>query len=318
MAELKVGIVGCGRMGTERARCSEASGARIAAVFDIDQARSSNFARRYGAANLSRGEDLFCQNLSAVFVCTAPGRRGPVEMGCIESALPVYVEKPIGVSLDQCKGLLSSLRRKPVLNGVGYMNRYRRSVLLAKEVLQGAEVIGFSAHWVCKRYGVPWWEIERDSGGPHNEQATHLFDLCRFLIGEIETVQSAFRGTSQVSSSIECRGGILGNAFYSCDGKEKDIGVRIFTRSGSLVLSGWNFRLTENSVDGRLAEDAGEDVFQVETRTFLDAVESERRDLLKSDFFDAARTQAVMDAVRHSGESNQRARVESEESGPGV
>ena len=300
MAQLRVGIVGCGRMGRERARCSEASGAQVAAVFDIEPERSSDLASKYGAESLNRPEDFFGRGLDAIFVCTAPGARGPAEGDCIHAGLPFYVEKPIGISLERSRDTLARLQQSPVLNGVGYMNRYRRSIALAKEVLKTTEAIGFSAYWVCKRYGVPWWESEIDSGGPHNEQATHLFDLCRYLLGDIERVQSSFRENSQVSSLLECRRGVLGTAFYSCDGNEKNIGLRIFTRHGSLTLSGWNFCLAENTVDGRLVEE-NEDIFLVETASFLEAVQSGHTGLVKSDFFDAAQTQAVMDAVRESG-----------------
>ncbi len=199
------------------------------------------------SARVSHAEMLFGLNLDALFICTAPGTRGPIEMRCIEARLPFYVEKPVGISTDACQGVARRLEHSPVLNGVGYMNRYRRSIQKAEAILGTTSVIGFSAHWVCKRYGVPWWEIERDSGGPHNEQATHLFDLVRFLIGEVHFVKSIFAGNSRASTALGCEGNIPGTCFYSCDGNGKDIGIRVFAGTGSVVLSGWNFCLTENT-----------------------------------------------------------------------
>lgn len=300
MAKLSIGILGCGRMGRERARCSREWGAQVAAVFDVNDSRSTELADAYGAEKLARMDDLFRRDLDALFICLAPGSRGPAEIGCIESEMPFYVEKPIGLSVVQCKDVLLRLRRKPVMNGVGYMNRYRTSVLMAKEVLQSSPVIGFSAYWVGKRYNVPWWEVEKESGGPHNEQATHLFDLCRFLIGDIQRVYSASQGISRVSTVIECTGSTLGTAFYSCDGAGKDIGIRVFTREGTLVLSGWDFRLTENTIDGRLSLEPDQDIFLLETGSFLRSIESHTSGEIKSDLFDAAKTQAAMDAVRKS------------------
>lgn len=292
-------------MGKERARCATACGAKISAVFDTDQARSAELVAHHRGESLRSVDDFFEKSLDALFVCLAPGSRGSVELDSIAAGLPFFVEKPIGVSLERCQPILSHLQDRPLVNGVGYMNRYRSSVLQTKRILSEADVIGFSAHWVCKRYQVPWWESEPHSGGPHNEQATHLFDLCRFLVGEVEGVQSRFRGVSQVSSSLECTGGVLGNVFYSCDGNGKDIGFQVFTRRGSVVLSGWDFHLAGNTVDGRVADHHAEDIFLIETGVFLQAVESRRPELVKSDFVDAARTQAVMDAVRRSGVSHQ-------------
>ncbi len=313
MTDLKIGIVGCGRMGKERARCSQASQATVAAFFDIDSTRSSELARLYNAKSLARVDDCFDMDLDALFLCTAPGTRGPVEMRCIEAGLPLHVEKPIGLSVELGLPILSCLRDAPVLNAVGYMNRYRSSVVLARELLHSAEIIGFSAHWVCKRYNVPWWEQEQFSGGPHNEQATHLIDLCRYLVGDVRLVNSMFHGISRVSSSLECESGVLGTVFYSCDGNGKDIGMRIFTSAGSLFLSGWDFRLAENGIDGRLPIASDEDIFLIETQNFLEAVRLGRQSLLKSDFADALKTQAVMDALKRSAQQAKSAEIRYQE-----
>lgn len=302
MSELKIGIVGCGRMGRERARCVHSLGHLLHTVHDVDETRCRELAAQYKAHAATRVEDCFRAGLDALFVCTAPGTRGPVETKCIQQGLPIFVEKPIGVSVEQCADLLWSLEQKPVVNGVGYMNRYRNSVLLAREILSETKILGFSAHWVCKRYNVPWWEDEQSSGGPHNEQATHLFDISRFLIGEVADVESLFCNSSRAATLLRFETGVLGTAFYSCDGCEKDIGMRIFSAQGSLVLTGWDFRISANTIDGRLADNDGQDVFLGETSAFLRAVESGNQDLIACSFPEAAKTQRILDAARRSSQ----------------
>ncbi len=302
MSELKVGIIGCGRMGRERARCVHSLGQRVHTVFDVDEERCCELAFQYGAQAATRVEDCFSAGLEALFLCTAPGMRGQLETKCIQQALPIFVEKPIGVSVDQCDELLWSLEQRPVVNGVGYMNRYRASVLLARGIVRETNILGFSAHWVCKRYNVPWWEDERYSGGPHNDQATHLFDVSRLLIGEVVEVESLFRSSSRVATLLRFETGALGTAFYSCDGSEKDIGMRILTAQGSLVLAGWDFRIVANTIDGRLADNDGQDVFLDETSAFLRAVRSGNQDLIACSFPEAAKTQRILDAARRSSQ----------------
>ena len=76
--------------------------------------------------------------------------------------------------------LLELVKRVGVVNAVGYMNRCRNSVRLAKKVLSGRKVLGISCAWVGKKYLVPWW-IDKDlSGGPFNEQATHVWNFVDF------------------------------------------------------------------------------------------------------------------------------------------
>ena len=302
MSELRVGIIGCGRMGRERARCVSSLGHVVHTVFDVDDERCRELAAQYGAHSVIRLEDCFRADLDAIFICTAPGTRGTVEIKCIQQALPIFVEKPIGISATGCEELLLKLEQRPVVNAVGYMNRYRASVLLAQEILRESNILGFSAQWVCKRYNVSWWQDERTSGGPHNDQATHLFDLGRFLIGEVAEVQSLFVSPSRVATLFRFEGHALGTAFYSCEGSEKDIGMRIFTTQGSLALEGWDFRIIANSVDGRLADNDGQDVFLEETSAFLGAVRSGNQDAIACSFADAAKTQRVLDAARRSSQ----------------
>jgi predicted dehydrogenase len=182
------------------------------------------------------------------------------------------------------------------------MNRYRKSVAAARQTLRGAEVIGMSAYWVCKKYCVNWWQDAELSGGPHNEQATHLFDLSRFLLGEVMDIVSLSQGPNACACVFRFAGGALGTSVYSCEAQDKDIGIRVFSKQGSLVLSGWDFQLTDNSIDGVLSS-FEEDIFLQETAAFLRAVCLNRQDLLVSDFADAVKTQQVMDGAQQSWRS---------------
>lgn len=302
MRPLRVAVIGCGRMGRERLRTARAWGAEIAGVYDADPARAS----AAGAPLLSGPDDLQRTACDAVFVCTPPGERQPYALAAIDSGAALFVEKPIGPSAAAVQAITDALRVSSVLTGVGYMNRYRASVQLAARVLAHRQVIGAAGFWVCGRYGVPWWLDCATSGGPHNEQATHLYDLCRLLIGEVQQVTACFHRPATgaplaAATAVRFRSGATGTLFYSCQATAKDIGLRVFTPEGSLFLSGWDLRLSENTIDGTIATDAGpEDIFLIETSAFLDAVASGDASLIRCDWDDALRTQALVDAAASS------------------
>lgn len=304
MAELRVGIVGCGRMGRERARCAQASGAHVAAVWDPDTHRAGALATQYGAAVLEVEDFAGCD---AIFLCTPPDARPALAMWAVDSRLPFFAEKPLTVDHIAAEPVLRALERAPVINAVGYMNRWRASVQYARQALSGRTLLGMTAHWVNRGYGVPWWLDERASGGPYNEQATHVFDLARHLCGEIDDV--AAMGASppaggalplSVATSLRFASGALGTFLYSCQSTAKEIGARVFTTEGSLAFSGWDFRLVENTIDGTIPALAAEDVFLVETRAFLDSVRTGIPEPALADWADAAQTQQVVDAARSS------------------
>ncbi len=105
-SELKVAIVGCGRMGRERARCVQTLGAGVQCVFDVDRERSSRLAQEHGARAANSWEECLAESPDAAFICIPPGLRGPIETECVERGIPLLVEKPIGLAANECKHLV--------------------------------------------------------------------------------------------------------------------------------------------------------------------------------------------------------------------
>jgi|ERR1700730_1362650 myo-inositol 2-dehydrogenase/D-chiro-inositol 1-dehydrogenase len=307
MQPLKVGIVGCGRMGTERADAVIKVGARIVWFCDIDPARAEALASRFSDTLTAKPEELDLHSVDAVFVCVPPAYRGPIELRCLASSVPLFVEKPIGLSAEHAFPLLEQSKRSVVINAVGYMNRYRNSVRLARDILSGRNILGITCVWVGRKYRVPWWTDSNLSGGPFNEQATHAVDLCRCLVGEIGATTSVI-APSQNSSDPEFGvavamgflNGPVGTVFYNCEAKEKDIRLHVFCEDGTLDFEGWDLAMTRNTIDGKLPKAEQDEIFVKETRAFLNAIRSGDQSLVECDLAQAYRTQQVVDKIRHS------------------
>src|SRR5271166_4678471 len=140
---MRIGILGCGRMGNERARATVALGHKLAAVYDPDISRARTLAANYSASAVLQTEDEIPRSsLDAVFICTPPGSRTNYELVAIEANLPFFVEKPVAVQSSDCLTVLTALGGAPTINGVGYMNRCRHSVLLARQLLAGSDILG--------------------------------------------------------------------------------------------------------------------------------------------------------------------------------
>lgn len=299
---MQVAIVGCGRMGRERAKAATASGVSSMLLFDEDSDRALSLAREFPLCTVTHTLDGVIANLpEALFICTPPFCRGPLERRAVDLSIPFFVEKPIGVSGDQIHDVVELLRRRPVLNAVGYMNRYRNSVAHAHEVLQSRKIIGVAAHWVGKKYAVPWWTVRQQSGGPFNEQATHFMDIVRYLCGEAEglhAVASARDGLeTTVAVTLRLASGALGNFLYSCEAKEKDILISIETTEGVLEFRGWDLELARNTIDNTYPCPESKPIFEKETRAFLQGITTADKSLVLSDFADAYQTQVAVDRV---------------------
>ena len=181
------------------------------------------------------------------------------------------------------------------------MNRYRNSVSHVRAILQSRNIIGISAHWIGKKYGVPWWGAIGQSGGPFNEQATHLVDLFRHLAGVAEPLCAAAHVPEGVETTVlammRLSGTGLGSFLYSCEAKDKDIFVIIETPEGVLELRGWDLNLVRNTIDGSQPQPESKPIFEKETHAFLQAVAGGNRDLILADFKEAYQTQVLMDRI---------------------
>ena len=291
-------------MGREHARAATILGARVCLLYDCDISRSQMLADEYPASRvLPDLKTIDWRAIDAVFVCTPPSCRGPVEMSAASAGVPIFVEKPVGISAEQCWRLERALKMTPVINSVGYMNRYRDSVLRAREFLARQEPVGIACNWVGAPYRVGWWSQPDHSGGPFNEQATHFVDLCRFLMGEvIEVFAFARKSVSKagiddtITVTLSFAGDALGTLLYSCRASDKQIGIRIFSTTGGLELEGWDLRLKDD--EGK--EDYFEDPYIKEDAAFFAAIDAADQSLIKSSVADAVRTQMVVDAVHRS------------------
>ena len=88
--------------------------------------------------------------------------------------------------------------------------------------IRAAAVLGAAGNWVNASYAVPWWGRRELSGGPVNEQATHLVDLARHLVGEVrgrawvelEIDSPSFAFTGKDFPSVD--------SIFSCGSKESN------------------------------------------------------------------------------------------------
>lgn len=310
---MRVAIVGTGRMGSERARAAKQWGAEVIALYDPDSESARALAEECGGARVLSGVgELPWEELSAIFVCTPPSARGEVEREAIRRGVSFFVEKPVGLDSAAAESTLRALLARPVINAVGYMNRYRPSVLRARELIRARPLLGLSAHWVGKPYRKSWWFDPAGSGGAVNEQATHLIDLARFLGGELEWVSGmASDDGLEASCALQFETGPLFSILYSARARVKTISVSAFAEDRTVSLDGWELGLRD---DPERAQTPGPDpdkgtAFRREVEAFLSAVRRGDGAGIWSPFPDAFETQRVVDALRRAFESGRRERV---------
>jgi myo-inositol 2-dehydrogenase / D-chiro-inositol 1-dehydrogenase len=305
---IRAGIVGAGRMGRERVRAARLLGAQISFVCDPDIERARILAADADARCLRRTEDIDFGDIDALFVCTPPAIRSNIATAAVSAGVALFIEKPVALDAAQALGLLDAVRTTPVINAVGYMNRYRSSVLSARRQAQHSLPIAVAFQWLAARYRAQWWLDRSQSGGPINEQCTHYIDLCRFLLGEISDVYAVSRSLadtpdSEGTAAITLRfdSGLIGTGLYSCEASQKQMAFEVFFPDRSVRMQGWDLRLSDDS--------AAEDIFLKELAAFFQALTTGDPSFVLSDIDSALKTQAVIDAIRRAMQSGRPERI---------
>jgi len=184
--ELSVGLVGAGGVGARHAATlAGIDGVRLAAVTDVDPGRARALAADSGAVvHPDLAALLAAGGLDAVWLCLPPFAHGDAERAVIEAGLPFFVEKPLAVDTGVAEQIDVAVAARGLITATGYHWRYMPGVEAAAAALAGTPVVLADGTWWDKVPPVSWWLRPELSGGQLVEQATHLVDVLRVLVGE--------------------------------------------------------------------------------------------------------------------------------------
>lgn len=311
---VKIGFIGCGGIASAHMKAlAEIEDAQIVACMDIDADKAAQAAAQFAGVSSYADvrEMLDAHELDAAYVCVIPSAHGDIELALIERDIPFLVEKPIAHDRETPLRILEALDGKDLITSVGYMFRYRENVARAKAYLAEDTPVIARGAWLGGMPGVMWWRQKHMSGGQAMEQTTHVFDLARYLLGEVTSVFC--RGRTGLITGVEAydvedasictltfESGMLCEISSSCALKMGEVSLEIFTQNGSIRLSDWALNLELSTQDKKEVLTSTEDIFRVEDEAFVSAVESGSMDGIRSPYADAVKTQMVVCAANES------------------
>jgi myo-inositol 2-dehydrogenase/D-chiro-inositol 1-dehydrogenase len=164
-------------------------GVRVAAVSDPQRDRAEALAASCGATVVGGVEAVVDAGVDCLYVCVPPSEHGAPEVCAVEADVPVFVEKPLAADLSTAEEIGERLTGAGLLAVAGYQWRYLDTLETARRLLADAPARLVLGAWLDKAPRTPWWADQRRSGGQMVEQATHLLDVARVLVGEVLTVR---------------------------------------------------------------------------------------------------------------------------------
>jgi predicted dehydrogenase len=237
------------------------------------------------------------EEVDAAWITVPPGSHGEIEMSLVERGIPFFVEKPLSADRRTGEEIAATVASKGIIAGVGYHWRAMDSIPEVKRTLAGKP-----AHMVCAAWhdATPppvWWRHQATSGGQMVEQATHLFDIARFLVGEA-CVTAAAAGRHErpkypdadvddVSAALlRFNGGAIGVFTATCLlGSNAAVYVQLMCEG--LLITVTQGGVTYDTGRERREVRVGNDPGVAEDRAFLEAVRRNDPTLLFSSYADA-------------------------------
>ncbi|MDE0682955.1 MAG: Gfo/Idh/MocA family oxidoreductase, partial [Candidatus Poribacteria bacterium] len=250
-----------------------------------------------------------------VFTCIPPGAHTTQVADAAASGAAVFVAKPVAQDLDTANHARDAIASAGVINQVGYMARYSDITAKAKELV-GDQKLTMGIGRFLTRMGAnhPWWGKYEVSRGQMVEQTTHVFDLIRYFLGDVDSVQAY--GIKNVSDGIadfeECtvcnlkfQSGAVGSITSTCVARAHE------NFATELVGDDLYLKLTHDS--GLRGQISGEGIDYTGTEAgyfrqveqFINAVDANDQGLVLSSYADAVKSLAVTLAANRSLETGQ-------------
>lgn len=285
MDRVRVGVIGAGFIaGRHIGNLLGFDDVTIVAVADALAERAQEQATRCnGKAYTNHEEMLNQEQIDALYICVPPFAHGALELAALERRLPFFVEKPLATTWKTAQTIAASVATQNLVTAVGYHWRYLDTTEEAQELLSQKPARLALGYWLDFTPPPAWWSREEQSGGQMVEQTTHIFDLARLLIGEVDRVYAAGARLERPAfananvfdvslATLHFTSGALGNMASTCLlNWPHRIGLHLFSEGMAIELS--EFELMIDVGRGRPVRRAEGDPFVREDRAFIDAVQ---------------------------------------------
>lgn len=169
----------------------------LVAVCDLVREKAEHNARWFGGRRVYTdvGEMLANEELDGVYICGLPDMMDEVGLQVLEAGLPIFVEKPSAIDVPQARELAQAADDKGLWGMVAFMMRFAPAHVMAREIITSPDFGGLQMMETRFTEGpYPQWAgIEDTLLAFLTGQLCHMFDLVRYMGGEVKWVQATKR-----------------------------------------------------------------------------------------------------------------------------
>jgi UDP-N-acetyl-2-amino-2-deoxyglucuronate dehydrogenase len=269
--KIGIGIIGYGSISPFHVKSIlELDNCELIAIQSSSEEKRRKISNELGILAFEDYKALISQdNIQLIIICTPSGFHLDLAIAAMDAGKHVVVEKPLEITVERCKKMISSSLKSGVSLSCIFQNRYGSDYLKVFEAIQSGELgkllIG-SASIKWKRdqayYDATSWRgtIKGDGGAVLINQGIHTIDQLIHLMGKVKTVSGSIRtlthdieGEDVATATLEFENGALGiiegsTSMYKAFPEK----IEIHGEKGSIILEGGKVIHWESEQRGKL------------------------------------------------------------------
>lgn len=266
MKEIGWGFIGCGEVTEKKSgpAFNEVPGSHVVAVMSRNAEKAESYAKRHNIKKWYTDplELINDPEINAIYIATPPSSHATFAIMAMKAGKPVYIEKPLAASYEDCARInrISELTGVPCF--VAYYRRYLPYFQKVKQIIQSG-AIGTPAN-VQMRFSVPPrdldyksngslpWRLQPDiaGGGYFYDLAPHQLDLIQDIFGVItrahgycSNMAKLYKAEDTISACFYFENGLPGSGSWCFVGHQsaKEDRIEVIGEKGMLSFSVYNY-----------------------------------------------------------------------------
>ena len=266
MKLLKWGFIGCGEVTEKKSgpAFNLVEGSEVVAVMSRNKDKARSYAERHHVKKwYTDAQELIDDpEVNAIYIATPPSSHATFAILSMRAGKPVYVEKPMAASYDDCTRINRVSEQTGVPCYVAYYRRYLPYFRKVKEIIRNktiGDIMNVQVRFSCPPRNLDYsataslpWRLQPDiaGGGYFYDLAPHQLDLLQDLFGVIIEAEGMcanraglYSAEDSVSACFRFENGLPGSGSWCFVGHEsaQEAGIEVIGDKGMLCFSVFNY-----------------------------------------------------------------------------
>jgi len=256
MKKIGFGIIGCGDVTEKKSgpAFKKIEGSDLTMVMRRDEEKLIDYAKRHKIANYTTDYKtlLNSQQVDAVYIATPPKWHHFYVLEAAKYRKPIYVEKPMALSVAECEEMVSVCKEYNVPLFVAYYRRGQEKFKYVKSLIDQkaiGEIRSFHFVYTSKLPELNpernWmFNKEESGGGLLYDMGSHMIDILLFFFGNVkvaygnsENQSKKFQVHDVTTGMIIFENGVQGSLQMTFNGNADEDELVVIGSEGSIRLS---------------------------------------------------------------------------------